>query len=352
MTDLMSPLQLSSSIDDLLGPSESRFFGSGYRRVGQRISRLSWDEEHQMLNAVAGVLYPVDWSVKQQAAKLAPHLSTIDALLFAAQLAEAALTARHGLTAGQRRAAWLRKVEIRAGAAPQEQGLTSFPVSAELKASPVAPQDAATLVSLVVCRIGQMTVRCTVEHAAGTGAGAAVDDDMLGPVGQRPYGTGYRAYRQSMTDLRVDAHGLVPTVAGQVAVRPALGEAIGSDGLEGAYQPGMTLVDAFVIALQFGQVLLYELDSVARADSNTLWMRRTVLESSRPDRPAAVAAPVTAILDNAKIVQAQGADWRNADIVAETGGVRVLCSVTHKLPEHRTHQAAATQDPALLRAAA
>ncbi|MCX4747727.1 AvrD family protein [Kitasatospora sp. NBC_01287] len=348
MTDLMSPLLLSDSIDDLLGPAESRFFGSGYRRVGQRVHQLSWDEEHQTLNAVAGVLYPVDWSVKQKAGKLAPHLSTIDALLFAAQLAETALTARYGLTEEQRRAAWLRKVEIRAGAAPQEEGLTAFPASAQLKESPVAPLDQQALVSLVVCRIGRMTVRCTVEHAAGTGARVEVRDDLLGPVEQRPYGTGYRAHRQALTDLRVDAHGLVPTVDGKLAVTAAPSEAIGTRGLEGAYQPGITLVDAFVTALQLGQVLLYELDSVARADSNTLWMRRTVLESSRPDRPGAQAAPVTAILEAAQIVQAQGADWRNADIVAETGGVRVVCSVTHKLPE----AAHASEEQAVLRAAA
>lgn len=147
MTDLMSPLQLSSSIDDLLGPSESRFFGSGYRRVGQRLNAAVLGRGAPDAERRGSVLYPVDWSVKQQAAKLAPHLSTIDALLFAAQLAEAALTARHGLTAEQRRSAWLRKVEIRAYATPQEQGLTSFPVSAELRESPVAPQDAAALVS-------------------------------------------------------------------------------------------------------------------------------------------------------------------------------------------------------------
>ena len=329
MTDVMS--RVGIAIDDLLGAAEKRFFGSGYRRIGQRVSELSWDPERRTLRATAGVLYPSDWSVKEAGAP-APHLSTIDALVFGARLSEAALTAAHGLTSEQRRGMWLRRVEIRAGGAPDEQGLEAFPVSAELRGTEVAPLSALDQVSLVVCRVGRMTVRCTVEHRPGGGPPAG-DDGLLGPSEQRPYGDGYQAHHQRIGDVLLNVSAPAPEVSATVSL--ACGpEAVGTQGLEGAYQPGTTLVDAFVVALQLGQVLLYELDRVPRAGSGTLWMRRTVLEAASPYRAAAQDAPANAVLENAAVVETQGSHWRNADIVAEYGGVRVLCSVTHRLPEH------------------
>lgn len=334
----MADLTVHASIDDYLGPAPTRFFGNGYRRIGQRLSDLFWDPERGTLLATAGVVYPRDWSVKQTTTPIAPHLSTIDALVFAAQLAEAGLTARHGLLPLRRQTMWLRRVEIRAGSAPKEDGLAGFPVSADVKDAVDATGSLLGHHSVVVCRIAHMTVRCTVEHPALAAGGqlpaGPLPADLFGDAARRPYGTGYLTHRQSITNLVADRTEALPRASATVVTSAGEGDPPG-EGLEGAYQPGMSLVDAFVIALQMGQVLLYELDGLTRADSSTLWMRRTVLEAASPVRPVGEPTLVETVLDDAQVVESRGATWRSADIVSDCGGIRLRCSVTHRLPAGR-----------------
>ncbi len=322
-----------ASIDDYLGPGATRFFGEGYRRIAERLTDMSWDLERRTLRATAGVVFPFDWSVKQTTNPIAPHLSTIDAVVFAAQLADAGLTASLGLTAQQRRTMWLRRVDIRAGSTPDEQGLEAFPVDAKFSAPVDEPDSALGQVSTVVCHVGHMTVRCVVEHGRSDNdpmPTGPLPEGLLGAAERRPYGTGYQTHRQSITAMAVEVTGAVPRASATV-VTSAEGSS-GDEGMEGAYQPATSMVDAFVVALQMGQVLLYELDGLTRAASSTLWMRRTVLEVNAPQRPLGQHELVGAILDDAMVVESRGSTWRSADIVAESGGVRVRCSVTHKIP--------------------
>jgi len=326
------------SVDDFLGPSASRFFGSGYRRIGEHIGGLSLvtgPDGHGSVKGTARVVFPADWSVKRQGG-VRPHLSTIDALVFAARLAELYLTAAYGLGPEERSRMWLRRVDIRAGSAPTETELDNLAVSAALKSTDDAPHSprGRARVSVLNCRVAQMAVRCEVEHAAGIAVPAtlALDspDDLLGPASQRPYGDGFRNQRNHITDVAVSADSLAADA--RLAVGQADSAAVAEYGLEGAYQPSMTLVEAFVVALQLGQVLLYRLDAVPRAESQTLWMRRTTLEADSPHRDAAQPAPVRAELVDPMLVESADGVWRSADIVSDCLGVRTRCLVSHRLP--------------------
>src|SRR3954447_1017177 len=117
------------SIDDYLGPSTGRFFGNGYRRVRYRDRSVAHDAAAGTpTRARVGIEYPIDWSVKARSTPLRPHLSTIDALVLAANVAECHLGRIHTLSVEQRRRAWLRRVTIRAAATPFESGLDELPV--------------------------------------------------------------------------------------------------------------------------------------------------------------------------------------------------------------------------------
>ena len=56
-------------------------------------------------------------------------------------------------------------------------------------------------------------------------------------------------------------------------------------GLEAAYWPSATLVDALVLTGQLGQVLLYAAAGLDRDQADTLWMRRMTFEVVGPVRP-------------------------------------------------------------------
>jgi hypothetical protein len=295
------PVSLAS-VDQYLGPGATRFFGAGHRGVEYELSGLVTDAAGTTRGR-ARISYPAGWSAKATG-PLRPHLSTIDALILGADLAEGALR-RAG---GDAWTGWLRRVDIRAGAAPYEEGLDRVPVEASVVSTDAAGEGPP--VSAVECRIANMVVRCEVEH----GLDGRTDLPLYG---------GYRGRRQLIEDVTVDLE----------RERADAAVTILASGEQGA--PVVTLVDSFVVALQMGQVLLYALDGVERADSNTLWMRNTTITCRRPHPPIEQRLAVTTSLKGSRLLKGRGATWRTATVEGEVNGVRARCSVAHELPAGR-----------------
>jgi hypothetical protein len=322
-----------ASIDDHLGPSEQRFFGRGFRRVGYDVGelRLTCGADGTVRAASSvGVSYPADWSKKSAGTDLLPHFSTVDGLVVAAQLAEACLA---GLVPDLRDG-WLRTVRITAGTSPQED-LARLPAEATLRRTDPLAGEPGRAVSLVDCTVGTMRMRCEVVHALPTGTVRNVGtyaglDALLGPATDRYFGTGFTTRRQFIREVAVDQRALSADAV--LTVVHEDGVVVPTAGLEGAHQPSVSMIDAFVTALQLAQIMLYDLDGMRRQDSNTLWMRQTTLTASRPDRPMA-AVPVTTRLDEPGLLRMGGGTWRTLDVVAELAGLRVRSAVAHQLPE-------------------
>ncbi len=327
------------SVDEYLGPAESRFFGSGYRRVRYVVRDLAMDHhsaQHESggsvpLRATVGVVYPTDWSSKSAHVELRPHLSTVDALILGVRLSETCLEHATDMDDRLRRTAWLRRVDIKAGSEPNEEGLDAVAVEAVLRETTAAPDTMGGHISVVDCRIGNMTVRCEVEHGVGpasSGRGTAAGSVSSAPL--RRYGDGYQHQSQLVEKVRIDPAS--QHAEALVTVDPAPGQGLLGDGLEAQYHPSVSMVDSFVVSLQLGQVLLYELDRFPRAESNTLWMRHTSITRDTPHRSAADPFEATASLVDARLLRTAGGIWRTATIVGDCQGVRTRCAVTHQLP--------------------
>ena len=316
-----------TTVDDYLGDGAKRFFSAGYRRVGYTFGPVSVAVHGAADATVAttvGLTYPGDWSKKTAGVDLRPHLSTIDAILLGVQLAELCVVAAFRPDPAARRAMWVRRVKIRAGQRPEED-LGALPLGARLRGT---ADDAAGTVSTVDCQVGAMRVRCEVVHsgtAVHAGRTTLSDPDaLLGPAAQRYYGTGFARAVHGIENLAVD--GLRATGSVRLAQSDA------DQGIEGAYRPAATMVDAFATGLQLAQILLYELDAMRRADSNTLWMRSTTLEVTDPRLPAADLLPLTTTLANTALIDMDGGRWRTADIGTDLAGITFTCAVAHALP--------------------
>ncbi|MBD0711692.1 MULTISPECIES: AvrD family protein [unclassified Streptomyces] len=321
------------NISDYLGAPERRFFGEGYKRSRHRLTDFHLPEpdgaasDAPRLAATAQVEYPSDWSRKGDTDQR-PHLSTVDVLLLGAQLTEALLTSHLGLTERELATVWLARVRIKAGNRPVEDDLTGFPVSAQLagRLSSPRPGRARTAVEATV---GTLRIRLEADHPDVPGA-----RPRTAPVVRDGgYGDTRRLGVQRVESMQVRPGSSVTTAD----VRLTGGPEGTLDGMEGEQQPSVHLVDAFVTALQIGQVLLYELDQVPRADSDTLWMRSTLLEATTPHRPRATAdggpLPMRAELrDSVLLHNHLGETWRRADIAAQLADISVVCSVVHRLP--------------------
>ncbi|WP_328312642.1 AvrD family protein [Streptomyces sp. NBC_00442] len=333
-----------SSVDDHLGPADQRFFGRGFRRVGYDIGdvRIAAAEDGGLRSgATVGVRYPVDWSKKAASGDLRPHFSTIDALVVAAQLTEVCL-AGSADGGADLTTAWLRRVRIGAGGKPQEdlEGLAASAVRRGVGPVEDAAGEPAPGLSASVfdCAIGAMRVQCEVVHPSLRPVPGerrfAHPDDLLGPAADRYFGTGFTARRQHVRDVEVDQAGLGATA--RLTLAPDGPQPRTPAGIAAAHQPSVSMVDAFVTALQLAQVMLYEHDGVRRQDSNTLWMRQTVMSAGHPERIGADGVPVTTRLAALDLLRMRGATWRTLDVLGEMAGIRLKSSVTHQLPEgHR-----------------
>jgi hypothetical protein len=321
-----------SSVDDYLGPSQGRFFGSGYRRADYQVTDVAvagGTGPGDGVRASVDVAYPTDWSRKADA-DLRPHLSTIDMLMLGAQLSEAHLAHAYGLDDAMRRWAWIRKVTLRAGNTPQED-LTGLPATASLLRS--VPDDASgSVVSTYQARVGAMQAKYDIVHpVARRDAGDAHYDTLgqaLGDPAERYFGAGFQQQRHDITDVEVDM-GLLTASARAAVGRPA---GLTTAGLEGDYQPSWSLLDCFVVNLQLTQILMYELDQVARERSNTLWMLRTTLEAAGPSRPGEQPARTDVALTDKHLVSLRGGVWRDVTVAGSLGGIALRCTFAHELP--------------------
>ncbi|MFI6930369.1 AvrD family protein [Streptomyces sp. NPDC050287] len=327
-----------ADVSDYLGAPELRFFGEGYKRARHRLTAFHIPEadgaaaEAPRLGATAQVTYPSDWSRKGDVDQR-PHLSTVDVLLLGAQLTEALLASHLGLTERELATVWLARVRIKAGSRPVEDDLTGFPVTAYVAdrlPSPL-PGRARTAVEAVV---GTLRIRLEADHPdVRPGERSPVEPS----VRDGGYGDAHRLGGQRVESMQVRPGTQVATAD----VRLTGGPDGALAGMEGEHQPSVHLVDAFVTALQVGQVLLYELDRVPRSASDTLWMRGTLLEAATPQRPRTAAdggpLPLRAELRDAVLLNNRhGETWRRADIAAHLADITVVCSVAHRLPQSAT----------------
>ncbi|MEU4445694.1 AvrD family protein [Actinosynnema sp. NPDC050801] len=315
------------TVDDYLGDGAKRFFATGYRRVGYTFDPVTVavrGAADATVGTTVGLTYPADWSKKAAGTDLRPHLSTIDAILLGVQLAELCLVTAFRPDPAAHRAMWVRRVKIRAGQRPEED-LDALPLGARLRGT---ESGTGGTVSVVDSQVGAMRVRCEVVHAGGevhTGQSTlSGPDDVLGPAEGRYYGSGFASAEHRIDALTVDGLRAAGTVR--------LAQASANQGIEGAYHPAPTMVDAFATGLQLAQILLYELDSMRRGDSNTLWMRSTTLDVVHPRRPMADALPLVTTLTNTDLIDMDGGRWRTADIVTDLAGITFTCAVAHALP--------------------
>jgi hypothetical protein len=280
------------------------------------------------ISAVATVEYPLAEHGLEQSR---PHVSTSDALVIGLQLAEAYLTHTLSLTGAHRRAMWVRRIVMRAGAAPLED-LRGIAVHATHLDTAELP--AGGCASNFDCRVGNIKVQVGIGHPAGlaraAGGSYADLEDILGPAETRYYGAGYRLRTLSAQDVQVNLPGR--RVDALFTIDPVPGGAL-RDGLGADYQPSESAVDGVVGLLQLVQLLLCRLDGVDRDQGVTVWMRRIEINCGRPAAPGIRAVTGATATTRSRLLSLGGQTWRNTEIVGQFGGMTGRCVVAHQLPD-------------------
>ncbi|WFE42352.1 AvrD family protein [Micromonospora sp. WMMD998] len=323
-----------AAIDHCLGRSGSRYFGQGFRRVGHRVRelRVVAGGPGDLVSAVVDVEYPDDWSSKPVVDAPRPHLSTVDALVVAVQLAEALLVRVHGLDEERRRRMWLRSFAMKAGATPQLH-LVGIPATGRRESVLPALDGPGALVSRFDIKVGTIRVTCDIGHDGGDGASSgewSEISELLGDSASRVYGRGFTRRQQLITDLEVD----VPAgaVRGLMLMTDAAPPPGGWTGFSAHYEPALSMVDCLIAMAQLAQVLMYDCDGVERAETGNLWMRRVAMSARTPYQPITNAFVANGMVVNGRHIDRAGARWSLYDLSGVCQGIETTASLAYLQP--------------------
>jgi len=283
---------LVTDLEDLLGPSEGRYFAAGYRSVRHTMTPPRHEAGTSRTTATAH--YPRDWSTDRSGRPRTPHLSSVDAVV----LTTLALERDLGPDVRRR---WVRGVELRGGTEPWWD-LDTIPVTVSREAT----DDGARFRGLVG------NIRAVV-HVADDGT----------PVDREPPDDGPSVYQDAYrrTACTTWVH---PVDRAAQDVRANHEFAVEDDGpavatgIESAYHPALTVVDYLVTMGQLTQVLVYELAGTARGAVGNLWMRSLrILGVPRPQRlPVTLTTTTTLVHD--RLVARGGAGLHDVLVRSES----------------------------------
>ncbi|MBE8597630.1 AvrD family protein [Xenorhabdus sp. BG5] len=274
--------------DSYLGASESRFFGSGYKKVDYII------KEEKILNneykSILTLVYPENWSIKSK--KLNPHLSSIDVILMSAYASGKLLNQfDHSYYK-------ITSMIIRSSRVPVEK-LINIPINIGLN-------NCEEGVIYLRGKVGNMQVQLKVERRE-------FNDRLLNSIFSR---WEFKDVNHEINDVLLENK----YKSKALVIKTAFGEII--DDID--------YIDAFVSSLQIGQILLYELDGITREASNNLWMRSIKINESDVCNNQKVGT-LEVILENTCLTYKGNDKWRSADIVSSINNIQVRCSVAHQL---------------------
>lgn len=294
------PTDYWQSIDDALGPAAGRYFGTGYKQTGPTIGQVQ--VRHDALAS----------RLDGHGSVTGGKLSTTDAVALVTEALVGLVAARYSpqAAAGTRMIA----LDLRASAKPLGSPLDDFPVHARLSDGTGGPLS-------IEASVGNITAVGQVVRPIGAGSLADVDSAERLPS---LFGMGEEASYQGHT---VALTGVSSRSTNEAeAAFEVVHDRAGVDAV--------CFIDAFVGAVQLGQLLLARLDGLDEVGAGCLFTRRT---SFRVDRPLLTAqrSLLHTRLGRSRIVRLEGSPWRCADIVAGVGdAMTVTCSVGHRLPDN------------------
>ncbi len=284
-------------IDDFLGGRESRYFGEGYLHTYQSVRdfRILQTDNGLGFSCLGTVHLPELWS-RKGASHQVPHLSTIDVIELSLESLRQLL--QHTLHGQVVPAASIKLIKIAAGNTPVETELGRIGISGRVRSDESGDY-------VVDLQIVNMTLEITFTR---------------GPFSHVP--------ALSSEKQAVKLNNVMALAQEQQALAFATVKPLRSD-----INQCWSLSSCFAATLQLGQTLLYALDNIQRAESNTLWMKRTVITLSQGLSSATdQEQPIFVRLDKPRKYPKPDGEWRRADIFGMICNASIVCSVTHRLP--------------------
>lgn len=314
--------EVVTSIDDILGPSEQRYFGEGYKRT-QYECNINYDTD--FAQGLVSVAYRTDWSQKKTQSRR-PHLSTIDAFLIAGRVSYAIIKRHYQLSAHQSSQAWIRHVSIKAGAEALED-LDAVRLSAQLLDTSSSQDSLFGTLTRVKTKLDSMEIEVIIDHEAKADHSQSVvsfsDEDEY-------FNSDFRLRHCHLANNTFcDAICAVSSdLLFQCPGKP-------STGAMGHYPNALMMVDWLTCFAQLSQLVMYRLDKLDRNETHNLWMRSVTVTTPYPIIPRRKHTLTLRSMKNS-LVKKKDSSWRLATVNGSVSGhpeFNLTAKLCHQLPQ-------------------
>lgn len=295
-----------ADFQSFLGPASERYLALGYGKVTRTLSAIQPVDNGGCMSkveAVASVVYPVDWSSKRGKEHLSPHLSSLDAIILAQEL-----LGEHAAQLGVGRAPVGAVVSASVRAVPSARGhsMASIPVQCTTDRSPGG--------LTCVCRIGSLEVKLVADQAANSWPTAPSSAPMH-----------WQSNVLERSPTHVTSHHVPPVALRSTASRTE--------------STVLRFVDFLSLTAQAAQILIYTRDGVRREDTDTLWMRRATFTMPQPLPVPSRGLTLQTSLTAERSVRLRGETWRVYEVAASgLSGITAAASLAYREPAERDWQ--------------
>lgn len=297
--------------DDILGDYETRYFGAGHKRTSYKLK--DFPDSRAEIHQTDG------WSVKD-GCQMKPHLSTVDGIILAVMYVEKFMKENnvHILLDNL----FLYSFEIKAGVVPVEDLMN---ISLNMKREEISSKEAyfEVVVEGMIIKLKFKSVEWSSFNNQDCIQKVNNDDahyfsehlkNIKHIIGDISFGENSIACIMSREEIRnVSYNGIGKLLSNTISI-----------------------LEWLIIFSQMGQLLAYEIDSINRQESETLWMKNVKAEMDLPvtyNNPQFVSGGIVkSSLLNIKLKK-----WRIFEMAgsADNGNVRFEGKIAHVLPDSK-----------------
>lgn len=301
-----------SAIDSILGNAHYRYFGYGHKR--SEFHFLNKNKSNP-LDLVGKITHKGGWSHKLNGQQK-PHLSTLDALIFASMLGEKFI--RTYYTDINLDNLFLQKFEIKSPPSPIENinivSLDIMNVDIDLKSNSF---NFVTNIHGMKVSISFLSDKNKITSVKNSNACDYITNHL-------------KTYFHHIDNIQFDA----PSMVSAQVTRQTL-ESVSFSGLQCNHDQQISLFEWLIIFSQLGQLAAYNFDKVHRDETHNLWMRSVKAEITTLYNSTQEPVSISGKIDRAKLLNLNEKKWRTFRMSGATScnSIKFSGKLAHRLPE-------------------
>ncbi len=298
--------------DDILGDYETRYFGAGHKRTSYKLKGSFPD-------CRAEVFQTDGWSVKD-GCQMKPHLSTIDGIILAVMYVEKHMKENnvHILLDSF----FLYAFEIKSGVMPVEDLMD---VSLDMKKEEILEKKAYFEVV-----VGGMAVKLKFKSVKSDSYNNDCCIQEMDNDNAHYFSEHLKNVKHNVGDISFGENSIACVISREEMRN------VSYNGIGKLLANTISILEWLIIFSQMGQLLAYEIDSINRQESETLWMKNIKAEMDllvTYKKPLFVSGGIV----KSSLLNIKSKMWRIFEMAgsADNGNVRFEGKIAHILPDSK-----------------